>query len=154
MAREEADGISSEVDLRECIEEAADSVRDRAQAKGLTLAGRCRRAGDPAGAAARFARGAVQSAGERGELYRARLGDAEQPAAARVEITDTGPGMARDRIPDLFRRFHRGDARGGDGFGLGLAIVKRICEQAGWDIAVESREEGGTRVTLSLLSAG
>jgi signal transduction histidine kinase len=62
--------------------------------------------------------------------------------------------MARDRIPDLFRRFHRGDARGGDGFGLGLAIVKRICEQAGWTIAVESREEGGTRVTLSLLSAG
>jgi signal transduction histidine kinase len=49
-----------------------------------------------------------------------------------VEITDTGPGVAPDRIPELFRRFHRGDARGGDGFGLGLAIVKRICEQAGW----------------------
>ena len=37
MAREEADGISSEVDLRECIEEAAESVRDRAGAKGLML---------------------------------------------------------------------------------------------------------------------
>ncbi|MCZ7655917.1 MAG: HAMP domain-containing histidine kinase [Rhodocyclaceae bacterium] len=37
MAREEADGISSEVDLRECIEEAVDSVRERAVAKGLTL---------------------------------------------------------------------------------------------------------------------
>jgi signal transduction histidine kinase len=37
MAREEADGISGEVDLRECIEEAAESVRERAEAKGLTL---------------------------------------------------------------------------------------------------------------------
>jgi signal transduction histidine kinase len=68
-----------------------------------------------------------------------------------VEISDTGPGVKPDRIPELFRRFHRGDARGGDGFGLGLAIVKRICEQAGWTISVEAREEGGTRVKLALI---
>jgi signal transduction histidine kinase len=153
MAREEADGISSEVDLRECIEEAADSVRDRAQAKGLTLAVDVvervtlqapRRALHVV--LSNLLANAV-SYTEHGSVTLSSQG-------ARVEITDTGPGMARDRIPDLFRRFHRGDARGGDGFGLGLAIVKRICEQAGWDIAVESREEGGTRVTLSLLSAG
>ncbi len=45
----------------------------------------------------------------------------------------------------------RGDARGGDGYGLGLAIVKRICEQAGWKIAVEARDGGGTRITLILI---
>ncbi len=150
MAREEADGISGEVDLRECIEEAAESVRDRAAAKGLTLL-------VESGAAVRLRapRRALQvvlsnllanavSYTERGSVTLSNRGCA-------VEITDTGPGVTPDRIPELFRRFHRGDARGGDGFGLGLAIVKRICEQAGWRITVEPREEGGTRVSLALI---
>ena len=150
MAREEADGISGEVDLRECIEEAAESVRDRAAAKGLTLL-------VESGAAVRLRapRRALQvvlsnllanavSYTERGSVTLSNRGCA-------VEITDTGPGVTPERIPELFRRFHRGDARGGDGFGLGLAIVKRICEQAGWRITVEPREEGGTRVSLALI---
>ncbi|MBK7022768.1 MAG: HAMP domain-containing histidine kinase [Sulfuritalea sp.] len=150
MAREEADGISGEVDLRECIEEAAESVRERAAAKGLTLL-------VESGAAVRLRapRRALQvvlsnllanavSYTERGSVTLSNRGCA-------VEITDTGPGVTPDRIPELFRRFHRGDARGGDGFGLGLAIVKRICEQAGWRITVEPREEGGTRVSLALI---
>ena len=150
MAREEADGISGEVDLRECIEEAAESVRERAAAKGLTLL-------VESGAAVRLRapRRALQvvlsnllanavSYTERGSVTLSNRGCA-------VEITDTGPGVTPERIPELFRRFHRGDARGGDGFGLGLAIVKRICEQAGWRITVEPREEGGTRVSLALI---
>ena len=150
MAREEADGISGEVDLRECIEEAAESVRERAAAKGLTLL-------VESGAAVRLRapRRALQvvlsnllanavSYTERGSVTLSNRGCA-------VEITDTGPGVTPDRIPELFRRFHRGDACGGDGFGLGLAIVKRICEQAGWRITVEPREEGGTRVSLALI---
>jgi len=69
-----------------------------------------------------------------------------------VEITDTGRGMAPEHLPELFRRFRRGDVRGaGEGFGLGLAIVKRICEQTGWRISIESRSEGGTRVVLALI---
>ncbi|NJD34885.1 MAG: HAMP domain-containing histidine kinase [Betaproteobacteria bacterium] len=149
MAREEAGGISSEVDLRECIAEAADSVRDRAEAKGLALV-----VANNAPVLLRAPRRALHvvlsnllanavSYTERGSVTLSSYGP-------RVEITDTGPGVARDRIPDLFRRFHRGDARGGDGFGLGLAIVKRICEQAGWKISIEPRDEGGTRVSLAL----
>lgn len=150
MAREEADGIGAEVDLRECIAEAADSVRDRAEAKGLALmveAGERVLLRAPrralhvvlsnllANAVSYTERGTVQLR-SRGGL---------------VEICDTGPGVAPERVPDLFRRFHRGDARGGDGFGLGLAIVKRICEQAGWKISVAPGDEGGTRISLFLI---
>jgi signal transduction histidine kinase len=71
MAREEADGISGEVDLRECIVEAADSVRERAEAKGLTLLVEFGRGGAAARAAACAAGRAVEPAGECGELYRA-----------------------------------------------------------------------------------
>ena len=150
MAREEADGISGEVDLRECIEEAAESVRERAAAKGLTLLvepGEAVRLRAPRRALQVVLSNLLANAvsyTERGSVTLSNRGCA-------VEITDTGPGVTPDRIPELFRRFHRGDARGGDGFGLGLAIVKRICEQAGWRITVEPREEGGTRVSLALI---
>ena len=150
MAREEADGISSEVDLRECIEEAADSVRDRAEAKGLKLVVE---SSEPI--LLRAPRRALHvvlsnllanavSYTERGSVSLRSIGGI-------VEISDTGPGVKPDRLPELFRRFRRGDASGGDGFGLGLAIVKRICEQAGWEISVEPREEGGTLVKLALI---
>jgi signal transduction histidine kinase len=150
MAREQADGISGEVDLRECIEEAAETVRERAVAKGLTLQVEMQE-----NLLLRAPRRALQvvlsnllanavSYTEQGSVrLRTRGGT--------VEITDTGCGVTQDSIPDLFRRFHRGDARAGEGFGLGLAIVKRICEQAGWKIGFEPRAEGGTRVTLALI---
>jgi len=150
MAREEADGISAEVDLRECVLEAAETVRERAEAKGLALVVEAEDS-----VLLRAPRRALQvvlsnllanavSYTERGSVtLRTRGGTAE--------ITDTGPGMAPERVPEMFRRFSRGDGRGGDGFGLGLAIVKRICEQAGWTIAVESRAGGGTRVSLALI---
>jgi signal transduction histidine kinase len=149
MAREQADGVSSEADLRECIEEAVESVRERAEAKGLTL-----QVDVPDNLSLRVPRRALHvvlsnllanavSYTERGTV-------ALRAQGATVEITDTGSGVAAENIPELFRRFHRGDARGGDGFGLGLAIVKRICEQAGWQVGIERREEGGTRVFLAL----
>lgn len=150
MAREEADGISGEVDLRECIDEAAESVRDRAEAKGLTLMVECHE--HVLLRAPRRALHVVLSNLLANAVSYTESGSVKLSSqGGMVEITDTGPGVARDRIPELFRRFHRGDARGGDGFGLGLAIVKRICAQAGWQISVEPRDEGGTRVRLGLI---
>ena len=151
MAREEADGIRGEVDLRECIEEVAEGVRERAVAKGLTLL-----VDAPDSLPLRVPRRALHvvlsnllanavSYTERGTV-------ALRTRGGTVEITDTGRGMAPEQLPELFRRFRRGDVRGaGDGFGLGLAIVKRICEQAGWRISIELRAEGGTRVLLDLI---
>ena len=151
MAREEADGIRGEVDLRECVEEVAESVRERAVAKGLTLL-----VDAPESLPLRVPRRALHvvlsnllanavSYTERGTV-------ALRTRGGTVEITDTGRGMAPEQIPELFRRFRRGDSLAtGEGFGLGLAIVKRICEQAGWEVSIERRAEGGTRVLLALI---
>jgi len=151
MAREEADGIRGEVDLRECVEEVAEAVRERAVAKGLTLL-----VDTPESLPLRVPRRALHvvlsnllanavSYTERGTV-------ALRTRGGTVEITDTGRGMAPEQIPELFRRFSRGDSLGtGEGFGLGLAIVKRICEQAGWQVSIEPRAGGGTRVLLALI---
>ena len=126
-----------------------ESVRERAEAKGLTL-----RINMPENLSLRVPKRAlhvVLSNLLANAVSYTEAGTVQVSAqGTKVEITDTGPGVAPDRIPELFRRFQRGDARGGDGFGLGLAIVKRICEQAGWQVGIERREEGGTRVFLAL----
>ncbi len=69
-------------------------------------------------------------------------------------VSDTGAGMSRQEISQLFRRFHRGAAGHGhavDGTGLGLFIVKRLLEAVGGSISVTSEGPGkGTHFEMHL----
>jgi two-component system OmpR family sensor kinase len=80
------------------------------------------------------------------------------PSGPRVElsITDDGPGIAPELLPELFERFTRGDtgrarATGdaGKSTGLGLAIVDAVVAAHGGCITVTSRP-GMTRFAIFL----
>ena len=70
----------------------------------------------------------------------------------RVEITDTGIGIAPEKQPLLFEKFRQVDAshtRRHGGAGLGLAISKALIERMGGRISLRSDGAGtGTTVTL------
>jgi two-component system heavy metal sensor histidine kinase CusS len=77
------------------------------------------------------------------------------PAAGgvRLEVADTGCGIAAEHLPHVLDRFYRADrarSAAAGGVGLGLAIVKGIVEMHGGSVAVASEPGRGTRVTLLL----
>jgi two-component system, OmpR family, sensor kinase len=81
-----------------------------------------------------------------------------RPAAPRVElsITDDGPGIPPELLPDLFERFTRADTSrardldaAGTSTGLGLAIVDAVVAAHGGSITVTSRP-GRTRFAIYL----
>jgi signal transduction histidine kinase len=67
-------------------------------------------------------------------------------------ISDTGVGIATEKLSHIFERFYRssgGSNTGETGHGLGLAITKRIVERHGGKILVESEIGKGTQFILS-----
>ncbi len=72
---------------------------------------------------------------------------------ARIQICDTGTGIAPADLPYVFDRFYRGDqsrSRATGGAGLGLAIAKGIVEAHGGTIGVQSELGHGTTFEIRL----
>ena len=71
-----------------------------------------------------------------------------------ISIRDTGEGIPKSKIDDLFEPFNRLNAeeKNIDGTGIGLAISKRFAEMMHGKIEVESKIGNGT--TFSLLLPG
>ncbi|MDP2157776.1 MAG: HAMP domain-containing sensor histidine kinase [Nitrospirota bacterium] len=59
-----------------------------------------------------------------------------------IEVADTGRGIARERLKDIFKRFYRGEES--NGIGLGLAIVKELVEAMAGTIEVKSQAGEGS----------
>jgi signal transduction histidine kinase len=65
----------------------------------------------------------------------------DEPDAAVIEVSDTGPGIPPTELPRIFDRFYRGTNVGearASGSGLGLAIARSIVEMHGGFIEVAS----------------
>ncbi|HUY90117.1 MAG TPA: heavy metal sensor histidine kinase [Pirellulales bacterium] len=69
----------------------------------------------------------------------------------RFAVSDTGIGIAPDRLPHVFERFYQVDAaRSAGGHGLGLSICRWIAQIHGGTIDAESRLGEGTTFTVRL----
>lgn len=74
-----------------------------------------------------------------------------KPTQIAFYISDTGIGIAKDKIDVIFERFRQGDegaARQYGGNGLGLSIANELVKQMGGQIEVESTENVGSTFTF------
>ncbi|MBI3794430.1 MAG: heavy metal sensor histidine kinase [Nitrospinae bacterium] len=75
-----------------------------------------------------------------------------EETAVVLSVEDNGAGIPKSDIPNIFDRFYRGDASRSatklGGFGLGLTIVKSVMGLYNGEVAIESQEGRGTKVSL------
>ncbi len=64
-------------------------------------------------------------------------------------VADTGIGVPRDKIKDIFERFRKLDMYK-QGSGLGLNICRMIAERLGGNIDIDPNYTGGARFTFSI----
>ncbi len=60
-----------------------------------------------------------------------------------ISVSDEGPGIAPDDMPQLFKRFWRGAHRRDQGAGLGLSICSEIARGHGWRLTASNRPTAG-----------
>ena len=71
----------------------------------------------------------------------------------RIDVVDTGIGVAASEQAEIFEEFYQVDNPGRDlekGLGLGLAIVSRLADLLGAKVEVASRVGRGSRFSLTL----
>ncbi len=157
LARIGAERLSLSLDscsLGEVCDSALDIVRDEARRKGLALtfhppASPIRFVGDSRRVCqvlVNLLSNAVKFTPEGGTVELSASGD-EEAGEVRLEVRDTGPGIAPEDIPKLFQPFTQLDtrlAREHAGTGLGLALVRSLAELHGGRAGVESEPGRGS----------
>jgi len=147
-----------EVNLAELTARVVADLRDTAERAGVALDAQVPGdldpiEGDPVGLqqlVANLVGNAIRYTPRGGRVI-VRLGELE--GTLRLQVDDTGIGIASDDLPQIFEEFYRAsNARdyASDGTGLGLAIVKAVAEQHGGSVAVTSEVGRGTRFTVTL----
>ena len=149
------------IELSKLVAEVVADLEPSAQHKGVTLSARVASGvvvvGDPAAI-----RQLVANIVENGIRYTEPGGSVivalgSQGEGARLDVEDTGIGIAAEDLPRIFDEFYRGaNARKyvEQGTGLGLAIVKAVAERHGGNVAIESNPGHGTRCVVTLAGPG
>lgn len=69
-----------------------------------------------------------------------------------IRISDTGIGMDKNEVPQIFDRFYRADISRGvtGGIGLGLSIAQWIIDEHGGSVEVITRKDEGSKFIIWL----
>lgn len=91
---------------------------------------------------------AIKYNNENGEI---KIKVIEDENNVKVMIEDTGIGIPKEKQGKIFEKFYQVEkSRSSEGSGLGLAIVKRIVDLIKGEIEVESKENKGTKIIITI----
>jgi signal transduction histidine kinase len=164
LARAESIQVErEEVDLRELIEELLEEYGGRAETKGLALSAEFSAEVETVNTDRTRLRQILMNLFSNAIKYSSagrvtasvRVRDLERQGRrgpwVRIDVTDTGPGIAEDQERHLFREYYRADsAVGTEGTGIGLPISRRLARALGGDLTVNSTLGKGSTFTVWL----
>jgi two-component system, OmpR family, phosphate regulon sensor histidine kinase PhoR len=75
---------------------------------------------------------------------RVLVGCRRRGRTVKIEVYDTGVGIAPEKLSQVFEAFQRLDSGQADGLGLGLFVVRRAIDLLGHTIEVRSGVDAGT----------
>ncbi|MEY3881672.1 MAG: hypothetical protein RIQ94_2468, partial [Pseudomonadota bacterium] len=79
------------------------------------------------------------------------LTEQTEPNVLTIKVSDTGVGIAQERLVDIFQPFYRlGSIENTEGTGLGLSIVRQLVELMGGTVSVKSTLSVGSQFSLML----
>jgi signal transduction histidine kinase len=153
---------SSIFNLNDLLSESVDVVRNQASDRHVTISITC----DPA-LQLEADRGKIKQVllnlltngikynKEQGEIFITITPSTDQDGMARVEVRDTGRGIAPENQKHMFEKFYRVADTAGytQGTGLGLVIAKRIVEAHGGEMGMESELGVGTAFYFTVPAA-
>jgi PAS domain S-box-containing protein len=154
----------SRVALQAVVEDALDTVRPSALAKGVEVRVSIDPAVEPVMAdphrmqqvAWNLLSNAIKFTPASGTVE-VRLERRDDRSGVCLSVSDNGQGMRADFLPHVFDRFWQGDGsstRGHSGLGLGLTIVRHIVEAHGGTVSAHSAGEGlGSSFSVELPTA-
>lgn len=76
------------------------------------------------------------------------IGCRNKGADVRIDIYDSGIGIAPEHMPRIFEAFQRLDTARPDGLGIGLFVVRRAVELLGHRVEVTSEVARGSRFSI------
>jgi CheY-like chemotaxis protein len=138
------------VDVGEVVEEAIDTVRPTADARGVTLTTAVNHVGPISGDSQRLQQviwnllsNSIKFTPAGGTVHV----QVEQAASmVRILVSDTGQGIDPDFLPHVFDRFRQASSTPGQtrrkGLGLGLAIVRHLVEAHAGNVSASSGGAG------------
>ncbi len=94
---------------------------------------------------------------ERGQVTveaSAEVADKAGEAGLRIQVTDSGIGIAAEKLTTLFKPFvqvDNSDTRRHGGTGLGLYIVRELAQRMGGDVSVRSTPHAGSTFDVRVL---
>ncbi|GAB4282906.1 MAG: hypothetical protein Kow0067_03470 [Coriobacteriia bacterium] len=147
-------------DLARELEAVVGTMRPQAEAKGLLLTSSLCRAHIEVKSDARMVRQIVLNLLSNAVKFTDRgtvsLDAQCDDDGLRIEVADTGPGIAPEHQARIFEAFTQLEGHAGltpDGTGLGLAISSRLARALGGELRLESTPGKGSRFTLALPAA-
>ena len=72
----------------------------------------------------------------------------------RIDVYDTGVGIAPEHLPQIFDAFQRVNSTRADGLGIGLFVVRRAVQSLGHRVEVHSQVGLGSRFSVFARAAG